>query len=1550
MKKQHKTNVRTGSFMIFCLLAMSIIAKAQSGLSCATAKNFPAPINGLPAAETQTNASQWYQFVAQTEQAQISIYEKNPAFSSKLNDIALLSGTCGSYTILSIDSISDPMDSIFTINASALLPGTTYYVRVNKFPGATATTTYFPTLRQPQVGCVGCHDPVVNNCNLVCNGNFEYNGGSIPSLNSQISLACPWNMASEGTSDYFHAQSSNSWTGIPNNYFGNQPARSGNAYAGFYAYAYGTYVFPGYHEYIYQPLRCTLIAGVTYELTFYVNLSDSSRFSVSSLGAVLVEGLGATVLPFSQWYQFNVPFGTTKVMNTSGFISDKAGWTAITGTFVATGREEDIMIGDFGTMNQATGNANPANIDTLMPIPPLVDNSRIYFAYYYVEDVSLTPVNTMTISATDYNICPFEPVMMENSFGVPINWAPGSVLDCSTDCIDPIVHTSSSTTISGTITYCSGCTYTDTAHIDVVSVTANAGADVTICSGGTDLTATGGGTYLWSTGATTATIHVNPSVTTTYSVTVTDSEGCHLTNTDAVTVFVIPPTTTATASNSTIPLGCSSTLSASSSASSNYTWMPGGMTGASVNVSPMSTTTYTVTGTTAEGCVSTATVTVNVTTTPFTVAGNITACAGMSVYSVSSSITMGVTYTWTTSTGLSGSGSTANVNFNLTGGGTITFTGTYASGCTYSASLHVAACCKASSEYITINGPAVSSALASFGTLVNGTIVITNQFLAINGMLIVNQNLTLKGCDVRMGYLSNIFVRPGVTLTITNNTVSDKTHIYACNDMWDGIYVQSPTASLIINNGSTIEDALNAVVSDNKGNFQINSSAAYGNVIFNKNYKSIVVKDAVSHPGLVNKTTIQCYDGVPGGNPVNTGNKLRYPHATERSYAGIDVTNVLGLTIGNGSLAAQTNTFDNLDYGVLGYDSNIDIYNNIFQNMTSPAVAIKDGECNRGTAVCVAGNPDVAVPRTVRVGSLSGTNYKNTFTNCGRGVIAYQNLNTYVNRNTMNNPSVNGGIGVRATKNDGGFIQINENEINRMAVGIDCYDNTALSAHIENNTIDAGTLLKANGIVAQAIYLNRYTISGNVIHNVRNGIIARNLASSDISTNKVYLKHTTTAALPCRGISIEGGAFNTLSANYVLGQNTNDSWIEGISLDLCYSNKVICNETHNVYSGLVFGGVQTPNTQIAKNTMDNDHQGFVLRFAEVGPQYTVVSGVNKPNDNQWTGTQTYHTFSFNSVGAFSPIYVRTVTGTYNPSPYLQSTFPASVPNIIPLISTSGNLNSLACPIIVPEANPAHMPLLLQIAEDSIVPPAYDTATRWMLKQSLYKYLKENPAAASAHPILTDFQNDHSNGSIGKLDHVERVMSDPAALNPSALASVKAENTSVLAANDAERNSKFINDVLIDNAIANANFTAAQLNDLRVLAAKCPYNDGQAVYQARAILSQFEETEYVNGCEVAQLHTLHNMLSAQITEEETMFNLYPNPNDGTMNFIYSLDQSSKGELILYDLTGKLIVKYVLQAGKNNQLFIQENQLNNGVYFYKVIVDNEVKASDKIVIIK
>ena len=75
------------------------------------------------------------------------------------------------------------------------------------------------------------------------------------------------------------------------------------------------------------------------------------------------------------------------------------------------------------------------------------------------------------------------------------------------------------------VTDCAGCEATDTVNVNITNVTADAGDDVTICEGD-EVTSrvTGEGTYEWSTGETTQSITVNPEVTTTYSVFVTNGD------------------------------------------------------------------------------------------------------------------------------------------------------------------------------------------------------------------------------------------------------------------------------------------------------------------------------------------------------------------------------------------------------------------------------------------------------------------------------------------------------------------------------------------------------------------------------------------------------------------------------------------------------------------------------------------------------------------------------------------------------------------------------------------------------------------------------------------------------------------------------------------------------------------------------------------------------------------------------------------------------------------------------------------------------------------
>jgi gliding motility-associated-like protein len=144
------------------------------------------------------------------------------------------------------------------------------------------------------------------------------------------------------------------------------------------------------------------------------------------------------------------------------------------------------------------------------------------------------------------------------------------------------------------------------------TITASASPSA-ICVGfSSTISAAGGDTYIWSNSNTGSSFSESPMATTIYQVTGTDVNGC--TGTADVTLTVMPGLTiNITPAMDEICEGDNSTLTASSPATGvTYNW-DNGMNTNPITISPANTTTYTVTGTDAQGCSGTtsAIVTVN---------------------------------------------------------------------------------------------------------------------------------------------------------------------------------------------------------------------------------------------------------------------------------------------------------------------------------------------------------------------------------------------------------------------------------------------------------------------------------------------------------------------------------------------------------------------------------------------------------------------------------------------------------------------------------------------------------------------------------------------------------------------------------------------------------------------------------------------------------------------------------------------------------------------------------------------------------------------------
>ena len=196
-----------------------------------------------------------------------------------------------------------------------------------------------------------------------------------------------------------------------------------------------------------------------------------------------------------------------------------------------------------------------------------------------------------------------------------------------------------STTYTVTVTDEYGCSETDEVTIAIADFTVDAGNDQTICLGnsvnlGGSPTATGPGSYSysWSVAnsviATEANPNVTPSQTTTYSLVVTDNAD-GFTISDEVVITVAETYTANAGSDVTICPGEPVQLGGSPAASGNgnytYSWNDGNnevATTANPNVSPITTTTYTLTVTDGFGCSETDEIVINV-SPDFTVdAGN----------------------------------------------------------------------------------------------------------------------------------------------------------------------------------------------------------------------------------------------------------------------------------------------------------------------------------------------------------------------------------------------------------------------------------------------------------------------------------------------------------------------------------------------------------------------------------------------------------------------------------------------------------------------------------------------------------------------------------------------------------------------------------------------------------------------------------------------------------------------------------------------------------------------------------------------------------------
>ena len=285
-------------------------------------------------------------------------------------------------------------------------------------------------------------------------------------------------------------------------------------------------------------------------------------------------------------------------------------------------------------------------------------------------DLATVTVNVLPgVSAgQDQTVCEGQQVTLNGSGANTYSWDNGASNGVAlTQAVGSVTYT-----VTGTGT--GGCTGQDQVVITVnplPTITAN---DVTVCPGGVvTLIASGANTYSWSPSTNLNTTSGSSILFTAgnsaaYSVTGTSIAGC--TNTDALAVTVLPDALINAGIDVIICQGPQVTLAGSGG--TTYTW-DNGIINNTAFTPVIGTTTYTVTGTNAQGCTGTDQVDVTVNPNPLINGGlDVAVCPGQQVTLSASGAN---TYSW--------NNSVSNATpFTPTSTGTYTVTGTDANGCT----------------------------------------------------------------------------------------------------------------------------------------------------------------------------------------------------------------------------------------------------------------------------------------------------------------------------------------------------------------------------------------------------------------------------------------------------------------------------------------------------------------------------------------------------------------------------------------------------------------------------------------------------------------------------------------------------------------------------------------------------------------------------------------------------------------------------------------------------------------------------------------------------
>jgi hypothetical protein len=1155
-------------------------------------------------------------------------------------------------------------------------------------------------------------------------------------------------------------------------------------------------------------------------------------------------------------------------------------------------------------------------------------NMVAFGAYWNTTNAAIC--EPLTVSASPTTICIGQPVTLTASTpgsipNVIYTWSPGGFTGSSIT-----VYPTSTTTYSVQASVGGNNIPCETGS---VTVTVDPGptlpsSPITMCTGtavGLNPPCSGfplgcNGSYSWSDPSlgftsTSADPIVSPSSTTTYSVTVTDANGCSSNGTVTVNVGTSPPAPTISGPN----LQCvSGTYSVTGVSGSSYTW-------AAVNgtVSPTSGT------------------------GPITATWTNTTSGGDIICTVTSSTGCSTTDTLEVGGCADCQGSNPPLEFD--------------------------------NLYLSSFGSTPSSDppfyTISYSTLTNTYTITgagsTNFPIDFNGIFTIDANLIIQNMDIYLGSNARINVRSGTAYTLD----IEDCYLHACYNMWDGIYVDATTVgnSVTVNN-TLIEDAKNAIVSINGAQYTVTSSTFNKNHI-----GILAEPYGGAHPGSVSGTTFSCtsssysfstYATTLGASVVS----LLTPYSSYCSLNGMDILGVNTITV-DGSSA--TNTFQYMDCGIYSNNSGLTVKDCDFTNMwktsySNPKGVFTGVYATTGGSVTVGGSfpctfTDCFIGTGVYSGVVASVTY-NTYvrtTNNGKtiGVDMQNNRNITglaVEYNTVNNLF----IGINAFNNIGSTIVMDNNDITGTTAnaaangsanyGIEINEPTRIGTTIYNvgpyNTISTVTsgIYTINLENSSIFYNQPITISGVGVPGYNEGIHLKNPLQDFVNENWVYYAGTNKTT---NGINvIQGGGANVITCNK-LGQP-----VSGVN--------------QGPYHGILFSGMQTPGTLVDINDMYMPPASTGTAYGVYFYQYpnTTIGGQKDPagyaTSNEWfpsnlsSGPPWATWVQVGNIPGTTVFYVNpTISGVAQYPKLGMDNVSSAKYNLIGFNPGNTSDNYLCRPPRFGKFKDS-IPLVDSVAlhiihdTDKYNFYAYAQSAIWQSKYSLFMYLTQvDSSLAATDAVVKNFLDSTEAANMGKIEKIVNYVVPPLGSVPN-ISAAQVMNTSIILPDSEEATYKaFYNVWLTMQANGQDYPDSTEKLALQAIAAECPEQYGMAVYNARALLSQVDTTKYINTCERVDTSGVeHRMIRPDNQNNNPVgisAKVYPNPASTLLNVEIQLQPNQTATICIYNSLGAEIKCENLTSTLTT---INTSNLSAGIYYYRIMDNNGslIKADKEIIV--